>query len=52
MLKSKIAEIVGSQDAATPEAAIELLDRMLLEALPDFRKNIFAPDMSSRPPLA
>lgn len=52
ILKPKIAVIVVPQDAASPEAAIALLDRMLLEAPPDFRRNIFAPETSSRPPLA
>lgn len=51
ILKPKIAVIVVPQDAATPEDAIALLDRMLLEAPPDFRRNIFAPEAASRPPL-
>lgn len=51
ILKPKIAVIVVPQDAETAEEAIALLDRMLLEAPPDFRRNIFAPEASSRPPI-
>ena len=46
VLKPKIAVILAPQDAETAEYAIELLDKILLGAAPDSRKNIFISELS------
>ncbi|WP_341909524.1 7TM diverse intracellular signaling domain-containing protein [Polaromonas sp. YR568] len=50
VLKPKIAVIVVPLQAQTPEDAMAQLNRLLMEAAPDYRKNIFTLDLQSVPP--
>ncbi len=52
VLKPKIAVVVVPLQAATPEDAMARLNTLLMEAAPDYRKNIFTLDLPSVPPTS
>ncbi len=49
VLKPKIAVVVVPLQAATPEEAMARLNTLLMEAAPDYRKNIFTLDLPGVP---